>query len=202
MLAKSPQQLVAALALSACAVEPETLNSERIETRFGSYGVEIVSSQADRRRSNLFSVDNKGTRTCRTYAIVDFDHAGIDAAPAVHARVLGGGSIGSSFVAADWQVSKRSSYIGTLQQIPGTHAIAKLMRLQSDADLAVHVYSLWIQKNASRFRYAQIIEVHHPDYLDESDLTRLYDIDGEAITGFDAASSIRNRVLEQNQSQP
>jgi hypothetical protein len=40
----SPAVLTAAL--SACAVEPELLNSERIEERFGNYGVEILERTA------------------------------------------------------------------------------------------------------------------------------------------------------------
>ncbi|MGI9200381.1 MAG: hypothetical protein ACR2QL_04940, partial [Woeseiaceae bacterium] len=45
---------VIAAALSACAQEPEALNSERIEERFGSYGIEVLSHEAGVRRSSLY----------------------------------------------------------------------------------------------------------------------------------------------------
>ena len=49
-----PPSVLAAV-LSACATESVILNSERIEQHFGSYGIEVLASEAGLRRSNLFS---------------------------------------------------------------------------------------------------------------------------------------------------
>ena len=48
-------QVILAAALSACSLQPELLNSERIERSFGSYGIEVLSQNSAVRRSNLYS---------------------------------------------------------------------------------------------------------------------------------------------------
>ena len=65
-----PRSVIAA-ALDACTHESERLNSERIAERFGSYGIEVISSGPGLRRSNLYSSEDE-VRTCRTYAVVRF----------------------------------------------------------------------------------------------------------------------------------
>ena len=59
------------------------------------------------------------------------------------------------------------------------HLIARLMLLQTGADLAVHVYRMTLEKNEQSIPYATIIEAHHPDYLTEAALLELYKIDIE-----------------------
>ena len=78
-----------------CGEESVILNSDRIEQRFGSYGIEVLASEAGLRRSNLFSYEGD-TAICRTYAVVQFaeplDDAGRDEyvrQTAVVARALG-----------------------------------------------------------------------------------------------------------------
>ena len=56
---------VLAAALSACATETVLLNSERVEQRFGNYGIDVLASEAGLRRSSLYSVEKDG-RICRT----------------------------------------------------------------------------------------------------------------------------------------
>jgi hypothetical protein len=87
---------IAAAALNACAIEPELLNSERIEERFGSYGIEVLSDQPAMRRSALFSGDDSD-KTCRTYAVVRFVDAPDSQIDSEHEQVLAGDSIGAIF---------------------------------------------------------------------------------------------------------
>ena len=51
--------------------ERTPLNSERIEARYGSYGIEVLESDTRIRESNLFS-EHAGGRVTRTFAIVQY----------------------------------------------------------------------------------------------------------------------------------
>ena len=169
---KLPLSVVAA-AISACAIEPELLNSERIEERFGNYGIELLSSGAGVRRSNLYSTD-QGVRTCRTYAIVRFtgeSHALVDDE---HQQILAGNSIGAIFKASGWSIHKESLHVGTLQLDESMNSIAELMHVGVDTDVAMHIYRLLLEKGDQALDYATIMELHHPEYLNEIQLDEMY----------------------------
>ena len=150
-----PLSLVAA-AIDACAHESERLNSERIAECFGSYGIDVVSSEPGLRRSNLYS-DENGVYTCRTYQ-----------------------SIGAIFKASGWEIFKETLHIGTARIDDATHPVATLMHLQNGADVAMHVYHLMLKKHDRAIDYATLIELHHPDYLNHADLLNLYTVDAQA----------------------
>ena len=187
--------IVLAAALSACSLQSDVLNSERIKNRFGNYGVEIIEQDDQTRRSSLYSTNN-GNRTCRTYAVVKF--AGGDAFDIsdVHEKVIDGASIGSTFKSDGWEIRKETIYVGEVA-LPGVrHPIGELMHLQSTTDLAVHAYQLHIEKGPTSLHYATIVEAHHPEYLGESELLELYppSIHADAETILD----IRQLVLDQH----
>ncbi len=165
--------IVLAAALGACGAQPELLNSERIQQRFGSYGVEVLQQDDGMRRSNLYSVEN-GVSVCRTYAVVEFIEPVDPALAATHKAVVGGQSIGTSFRAAGWQIGKETIHVGSMR-LPGPqHAIARLMHLDDAASLGVHAYRLILHKGSQTVHYATIIESHHPLYLSETELSQLY----------------------------
>ena len=117
-------QIVLAAALSACSLQPELLNSERIEQRFANYGIEVLTQESGVRRSNLYSSEGN-LRTCRTYAVVEFvDPASAELATE-HQAVMDGQSIGSTFQTAGWQVQKLNSYIGNVHVRDSNHPIAR-----------------------------------------------------------------------------
>ena len=167
--------LVLAAALSACVLEPELLNSERIEERFGNYGIEVLSQDGKLRRSNLFST-HAGSRICRTYAVVQF----MDSPPleiqASHQAVLAGRSLGSTFRDAGWAIGKDSLFVGGFSLTNPDSEILRLMRLAPGARLAMHAYRLVLERESESVHYATIIEVHHPDYLGLDELRELYDV--------------------------
>lgn len=174
-LTKLPPTVLAAV-ISACAAEPVLLNSERIEKRFGSYGVDVLASEAGLRRSSLFSVHD-GQHVCRTYAVAQFadqleDHYGDE-----HAKVLAGNSIGAVFKSHEWNIHKQTLHIGSLDLPAGNRVISALMKIDTPRRLALHVYQLLLVKEAQVFEYATILEAHHPDYLTEDDLYALYEYD-------------------------
>lgn len=167
---------VLAVMLSACATEPVLLNSERIEKRFGSYGIDVLASEGGLRRSSLFSLEN-GAPTCRTYAVVRFAEQLDDRYRDEHAKVLAGNSIGAIFRSHGWDLHKQTLHIGSLTVPPKGAGISELMRLSTAENLALHVYQLLLVRNERVFDYATIMETHHPDYLSESDLHDLYEYD-------------------------
>lgn len=168
-----PPSVLAAI-LSACATESVILNSERIEQRFGSYGIDVLASEAGLRRSNLFSYDGD-TATCRTYAVVQFAEQLDDQYDDAHSRVLAGKSIGATFKESGWGIQKNTLYIGSIRlHSPGTQ-IGELMRLSGAQDLALHVYQLLLVRDDQALEYATILEAHHPEYLNESALRELFD---------------------------
>ena len=173
-----PPSVFAAM-LSACATESVLLNSKRIEQRFGSYGIEVLASEAGLRRSGLLSYDGD-TATCRTYAVVQFSDQLDERYDDAHSRVLAGDSIGATFKEDGWDIRKHTLYIGTVR-LPGAPTeVGRLMRLTGAHDLALHVYQLVIARDDIELEYATIMEAHHPEYLVEADLLETFDYDDSA----------------------
>lgn len=161
-------------ASGACALESELLNSERIRERFGNCGIEVLQHGPMVRRSSLYSVASE-TRTCRSYAAVQFlEHDSTEVADA-HAKILAGASIGATFKSAGWKIRKETLHVGSIALQNSEHPVAELMHLNADACIAVHAYRLLLQKSGQALHYATIIEAHHPDYLAENQLCQLYD---------------------------
>jgi hypothetical protein len=173
-----PPSVFAAM-LSACATESVLLNSERIEHRFGSYGIEVLASEAGLRRSGLLSYDGD-TATCRTYAVVQFSDQLDERYDDAHSRVLAGDSIGATFKEDGWDIRKHTLYIGTVRLPDTPTEVGRLMRLTGAHDLALHVYELVIARDDIEFEYAVIMEAHHPEYLVEKDLLETFDYDDAA----------------------
>ena len=149
------------------------LNSDLIEARFGSYGVEIREQTERRRTSRLYS-DTNGVATTRTYAVVDF--LGQETAPFadVHQSILAGASIGRRFREAGFSIRKQHLFIDELE-VPATYvALADLMQIELPETLAVHQYLFIVSKDARSWVYARITEVHHPDFLSVDELRATY----------------------------
>jgi hypothetical protein len=167
---------VLAAALSACATETLLLNSERIEQRFGSYGIDVLASEAGLRRSSLFSVE-ADQRVCRTYSIVRFTDHPDDTYGQEHTKVLAGNSLGQVFRSHGWSIHKQTLHIGSLAIDGSLSDVCQLMQLDGRQNLALHVYQMLLVKNTQVFEYAIIIETHHPDHLSPSDLLNIYHYD-------------------------
>lgn len=164
-----------ALCVAACASQetsPE-LNSDRIRQTFGSYGVDILANDKNRRVSSLYSSAGSD-KTTRTYAVVDFIEATKSNVGTEHALIEAGGSIGEVFRDAGWSIDKRHFFIGEFF-VPVTYAeIGALMRVNLPEHLAADVYLFVVSKNERSYNYATITEIHHPDYLSGADLKRIY----------------------------
>lgn len=181
---RSVPKTVFAIALSGCVVEPELLNSERIQQRFGSYGIDLFDNDENLRRSNLHSLQN-GRKICRTYAVVQYnpidnDPVGHESIGEEHAQILAGASIGATFKANGWSIYKETRYAGELELPQEATHIRQLLGPLESPVLAMHVYRLLLKKGLQIIDYAIIIELHHPDYLDSDDVARLYLVDAPA----------------------
>lgn len=175
----APAVLVGQAPVPTEVADRELLNSERIESRFGSYGVEVLESGPRLRVSNLFSGSGR-TRVCRTFAVVRYP-AEIDPRLArAHQTILDGGSIGAVLAARGWRVDKTHLHYGELDSTPRSR---QLMGGLARGPLAVHVYVLTAVRDDVRIPYATLAEVHHPEYLRLEDLPALY---GEPEAGADA----------------
>ena len=183
---------------SACEAEPAVLNSERIEQRFGSFGISVLPSEAGLRRSSVYSVNGQ-ERVCRTYAVVRFAAQPDDGYHEEHAKILAGNSIGAIFRSHGWDIHKQTLYIGSLP-LPDCHAtITRLMHLNNACELALHVYQLLLVRREKVFEYATIIEAHHPAYLSEDDLLELYAHDETAALSSESVADLAALVLESGQ---
>jgi hypothetical protein len=186
---------LAATVVYACAAETETLNSDRIEQRFGNYGVEIIEQSPVLRRSNLYS-ENGAERICRTYAIVSFLEVESPRIAVPHQRVLNGGSIGATFRDAGWQIHKETAYIGTLSATDLQQSVVELMRVKEPAVVAVHVYRLTLISGQDSIHYATILEAHHPDYLSEDELLEVFSVDEEPSRAKANVAPLRDLILK------
>jgi hypothetical protein len=148
----------------------EWLNSARIASVFGNYGVEVLEQDDQVRVSNLFSSAAEGP-TCRTFAVVRYASPTDVAVGPEHAAIVAGGSIGAVFAARGWVVRKTHlSYAAR----PATPKLASLMRIAPGTPLAEHVYVLDVVKDGRAIAYAALVEIHHPDYLALDDLKKIY----------------------------
>lgn len=165
---------VLAAALSACMTQTVPLNSERIQQKFGSYGIDVLASASDLRRSNLYSIEN-GAKVCRTYALVRFSEDLDESIASLHSLVMSGRSLGRTFKSDGWTVHKQTLHIGAfeLNATPPSE-LSSLMHLNGNSQLAHHVYKLVLNKGQRSIDYATISEAHHPDYLSQSDLNNIY----------------------------
>ena len=166
-------RLLPLLLLAACAAGGPTLNSDRIERQFGSYGVEILWASESQRVSSLYSNNDSG-RITRTYAVVEFLGSVRPEFAAEHEAILAGASIGATFRRTGWTIRKQNLFIGELE-VPDTYtSIAARMQIQLPETLAVHEYLFVVSNETRSFSYARIIEVHHPDFLDAAALRGIY----------------------------
>jgi hypothetical protein len=182
--------LLAAMSLGACASSGSGLNSDMIRKSFGTYGVEVLQDDSSQRVSSLYSKD-RGHRTTRTYAVVEYTGRPKQAFASEHAAILAGGSIGATFRDAGWSIRKQHLFIGELE-IPAAYiAIGERMEIGLPRTLATHQYLFFVEKNERSWNYATITEIHHPDYLNAGDLREIY---GEILLDDSNRDSIHDLI--------
>jgi hypothetical protein len=158
--------------LLACAAQGLPLNSERIAARYGSYSVRVLQQDAALRVSSLQSGQDDAAVT-RTLAITRYAEPN-PAYAAAASEILTGASIGRTFQEAGWKIDKTSLLIDTIAVTPREHIIRHLMKINLPQRIAIHAYRFEVSRGSEHYLYATIVELHHPDYLRESDLRDIY----------------------------
>lgn len=176
---------LSSLALLACTANPvsnsgssaaasDLLNSDRIRTRYGNYGVEIVAQDQDTRVSSLYSSNESNCRTIRTLALVRFHSSTAARVSASHQRIVAGSSIGETLRSAGYPVIKR--HIGAANLARHSHhaVVQHFPDSQERTAIATHKYVLEINIAGKQEAYATIVEIHHPDYLSLQQLEAIF----------------------------
>lgn len=174
------------------AEQRQLLNSERIEQRFGSYGIEVLASDGRLRVASLYSTEPEG-RVCRTFAVTRYPSVIEPAFADEHAVILDGGSIGAVFAGRGWQVERRHLWLG---EVPPSTKVLALMGGVAPAPLAVHLFELIVSRDGASYRYATIAEVHHPAYLTADELRSIFGADWRAADSLDTATGMLGVALE------
>jgi hypothetical protein len=142
------------------------LNSERIEKKFGGYGIDVLYNSAQLRVSNLYD----GKKITRTLAVVDYPETIDSSFAKEHQIIVAGGSIGNVFKSHGWIIEKKNIFLGELAPSAEYKKLYALMGNIPPSKLSVWIYVFYIRRGEKSFPYATISEVYHPDYLSLANL--------------------------------
>jgi hypothetical protein len=163
-----------------CKLAPQTqtakapkLNSERIQERFGTYGIEVIEQSEALRVSRLYSTEGQA-QTTRTLAVVQFNSEVNPAISSEHSAITAGASIGTTFKQAGWEVEKQNMLIESVSAADIDPRLTKLLGVGDTQDLVLHVYRLRISKQSRSLDYANIAEIHDPAYLSVAEVQSIY----------------------------
>ena len=187
----------ALLLATACAAVDE-LNSERIRRLYGNYGVEIVAQTESLRVTNLYS-SSDGVKTCRTLAIVRFAPDASRNFASAHDAIVAGASIGETLAREGFALEKTTRRLDAFRYSVTPSFLQRLMRIEGQTALALHVYDLSATRAGVAMKYATIAELHHPAYWSAAELGR--HLNGTAITPLTAAERANLDALVRRVSQ-
>jgi len=197
--------LLSTLIINGCSYP--LLNSEMIENKFGSYGLDIIENSSKNRISFLFSIDDHYIalneinavkkspgykKKYHTLALVNFIDSG--KVSDAHKKIINGGSIGATFKDYGWSVTKDNLLAFELSE--DIHpVIQEWLKSEVDQKLVIHVYMLSVERNHQKIRYAEIIEMHHPGYLTLSELKNIYAINASKKDNI-TIGKISNEIID------
>lgn len=165
-------------------LQPGLLNSERIRTKFGNYGIEVLHEDQYHRISDLYS-EHIGKRITRTLAFVIYEE--IEPGHPLyyeHGEVVAGGSIGEVFKQKGWQVIKSRHEIFSMGGcFPTSQTALQRMHISEKDFIAVHSYQFSARRDLETIPYSQIIEIHHPDFLTVEELKMIFTAEPFASKG-------------------
>lgn len=153
-------------------LNPNILNSERIEKKFGSYGVLVLAQDEKEgfRLSNLYSSQD-GQRMARTIALTLYNPKMSDELKVAHEEILKGGSIGATLKKHGFSVDKQIFFRDNVSTMPDK--IRELMHTKA-TNFAGIMYNLIAEKNGHLYFYCTITELYAPDFLTLSDVKEIY----------------------------
>ncbi len=140
------------------------MNSEQIESRFGSYRVKVLLQDANSRLASLCS-EHDGKDICRTLAVTCFVTPVPDSLVDADKLIREGHSIGSTLKQAGLTISRDVVAEGTA---PCGEGFAELAggQIGIDEPLYIRVYRLLAGPlGTAMVPYAIIAEAHHPEHI-------------------------------------
>ena len=140
------------------------MNSEQIESRFGSYRVKVLLQDANSRLASLCS-EHDGKDICRTLAVTCFVTPVPDSLVDADKLIREGLSIGSTLKQAGLTISRDVVAEGTA---PCGEGFAELAGGQVGINELLHirVYRLLAgPSDTAMVPYAIIAEAHHPEHI-------------------------------------
>jgi hypothetical protein len=168
-------------------LSPKLLNSERIEKKFGGYGIDVLYNSKQLRVSNLYD----GKKITRTLAVVDYPETIDSSFSKEHQAIVNGGSIGSVFKAHGWKIEKKNIFLGELPASGNYSQLYKLMGNIAPSKLSIWMYVFYIQKDGKGYPYATISEIYHPAYLS---LANLKCINKDANAYLEQTSAVKHEL--------
>lgn len=140
------------------------MNSEKIESRFGSYRVKVLLQDANSRLASLCS-EHDGKDICRTLAVTRFTTPVPDTLVDADKIIREGHSIGSTLKQAGMTMGRDVIAEGTAPCGEGFAVLAG-GQIGLDELLYIRVYGLLAGPDGSAMvPYATIAEAHHPAHI-------------------------------------
>ena len=176
------------------------LMSERIEKKFGSFGVEVLSQDEHKgiRLANLYSKEDKNKVT-RVIALTKYENPIGKKLMQAHTEILAGGSIGATLAKNGFSIKKQVFFKGKLDHIPVR--LDSLMGSKNSSYTTV-MYELIAQKGKDSLPYCSITEVYSPQFLTMPELDLIYSdsglhkIQGNVRESFTANTSSATKIQE------
>lgn len=140
------------------------MNSEQIESRFGSYRVKVLQQDTNSRLASLSS-EHDGKDICRTLAVTRFVNPVPVSLVDADKLIREGHSIGSTLKQAGMSINRDVIAEGTA---PCGEGFVELAGGQIGIDelLYLRVYRLLAgPQNTAMVHYAIIAEAHHPEHI-------------------------------------
>ena len=140
------------------------MNSEQIESRFGSYRLKVLRQGANSRLASLCS-EHDGSDICRTLAVTRFVTPTPDSLVDADKLIREGHSIGSTLKQAGLKISRDVIAKGTAPCGEGFAALAG-GQIGINELLHIRVYRLLAGPlDMAMVPYAIIAEAHHPEHI-------------------------------------
>ena len=168
------------------------LNSERIRSCFGSYGVEVIHQDDKLRVSSLYSLAGE-ERITRTLAISEFASDLPASLSEAYQAIRAGASMGATLEDAGWRVDKRQRYLGELALSTALGCLANPPEPEAQSMLALQVYDLYAVREKEVVRFALLAELHDPRYLTLPDLQQIH---GPAAIQLQQADADSKQLLQ------
>ncbi|MBA3238042.1 MAG: hypothetical protein H0T62_06790 [Parachlamydiaceae bacterium] len=155
-------------------LKPGLLNSTRIELKFGSYGVQVLTqdmfSASATRLSNLYST-REVEKITRTLAFTQYVAEIDDQLRVAHEEIVAGGSIGATLKKYGFELKKDLFFKGLVEDMPVQ--VQTLMHTKENS-FATVIYNLSAKSERGYLPYCTIVEIYAPQFLTLEEIDLIY----------------------------